>query len=106
MITLTPKAIDQVRTILTQENNDTLVLRVGVQGGGCSGLSYKLGFSQKNDKDKIFEFDDLVVVVDPKSYLYLNGVTIDFQDGLMGKGFSFHNPNASRTCGCGSSFSA
>ena len=106
MITLTSKAVDQVKGILTNEKDKELVLRIGVQGGGCSGLSYKLGFSKKDDQDKIFHFDDLEVVVDSKSHLYLDGVTIDFQDGLNGKGFSFSNPNVSRTCGCGSSFSA
>ena len=81
-------------------------IRVGVQGGGCSGLMYQLTFDneEKND-DKAFENNGIKVVVDKKSYLYLVGTTLDFSGGLNGKGFIFTNPNANRTCGCGESFS-
>lgn len=81
-------------------------VRVGVEGGGCSGLSYKLNFdTQLKENDKVFEDKGLKLVVDKKSFLYLVGTELDFSDGLNGKGFQFHNPNASRTCGCGESFS-
>lgn len=81
-------------------------VRVGVKGGGCSGLSYDLVFDDKmHDGDKVFEDNGVKVVVDKKSLLYLLGTTLDFSGGLNGKGFQFVNPNASRTCGCGESFS-
>ena len=80
-------------------------IRVGVKGGGCSGLSYQLDFdSQSKEDDKVFEDNGVTIVVDKKSFLYLVGTTLDFSGGLNGKGFSFVNPNASRTCGCGESF--
>ena len=82
-------------------------LRVGVKGGGCSGFSYILDLTEQNDdNDEQFEVQGVRVICDPKSYLYLNGTTIDFKDEIMGRGFVFSNPNASSTCGCGSSFSA
>jgi len=81
-------------------------IRVGVEGGGCSGLTYKLEFdSQMRPDDKIFEDKGMKIVCDKKSFLYLIGTELDFTDGLNGKGFQFNNPNASRTCGCGESFS-
>ena len=81
-------------------------LRVGVVGGGCSGLSYKLDFdNEKKPTDQVFEDNGVKVVTDLKSFLYLVNTTLDFSDGLNGKGFYFSNPNASRTCGCGESFS-
>ena len=81
-------------------------IRVGVEGGGCSGLSYKLEFdTSSKDGDKVFEDKGIKIVCDKKSFLYLIGTELDFTDGLNGKGFEFHNPNASRTCGCGESFS-
>jgi len=80
-------------------------IRVGVKGGGCSGLSYQLDFDvESKDDDKVFEDNGVTIVVDKKSFLYLVGTTLDFSSGLNGKGFSFVNPNASRTCGCGESF--
>lgn len=80
-------------------------IRVGVKGGGCSGLSYQLDFDVKSkEDDKVFEDNGVTIVVDKKSFLYLVGTTLDFSGGLNGKGFSFVNPNASRTCGCGESF--
>jgi iron-sulfur cluster assembly protein len=80
-------------------------LRLGVQGGGCSGLSYAMRLeSQPRDRDNIFEAHGARIFVDPKSLLYLNGITLDYEDTLMRQGFLFHNPNAARSCGCGSSF--
>jgi len=105
-IVLTEKAINEVKKIRSENNiNEEFGLRVGVKGGGCSGLSYTLGFdSEIKDTDKIIEFDDVKVVVDWKSILYLSGTTVDYTDGLTGKGFVFNNPMAKKTCGCGSSF--
>jgi iron-sulfur cluster assembly protein len=81
-------------------------LRLMVVGGGCSGFSYKMGFDENiTEKDKVLEVDGVKVVVDEKSDMYLTGIEIDYHDGLMGRGFVFNNPNASGTCGCGSSFS-
>ena len=106
MITLTPKAIDEVKKIMSQEYPHQQVgLRVGVKGGGCSGLSYVLNFEpEPRQGDKILEFENLQVFMDPKSAIYLKGTQLDFSDGLNGTGFTFSNPNAQRTCGCGSSF--
>lgn len=106
MITLTPKAVAEVRKLMKEENpNEELGLRVGVKGGGCSGLSYYLNFEKApREGDKVLEVDGVKVFLDPKSALYLNGTELHFSDGLNGKGFEFVNPNAQRTCGCGSSF--
>jgi iron-sulfur cluster assembly protein len=108
MITLTERATTELQRILaTQEMPEGTALRVGVKGGGCSGFSYTLGFDDSvSEIDQIFEVDDVRVVCDPKSFLYLNGTQIDFEDDLMGRGFKFVNPNASKTCGCGESFTA
>jgi iron-sulfur cluster assembly protein len=105
-ISLTEKAVNEVKKIMSENNiPDEYVLRVGVKGGGCSGLSYTLGFdSEVKDTDNRYEFNGVKVVVDWKSILYLKGTTIDFSDGLMGRGFVFNNPTAKKTCGCGSSF--
>ena len=84
----------------------THFVRVGVKGGGCSGLSYQLAFDKESsDQDQVIEDNGMRIVVDKKSLLYLAGTSLEFSDGLNGKGFVFHNPNASRTCGCGESFS-
>lgn len=108
-ITLTKDAADEVRAIIAKEklNPDETYLRVGVKGGGCSGFSYILDLISEIDKDKeeICESENIKIVCDPKSYLYVNGTSIDFKDGMMGRGFVFANPNSSTTCGCGSSFS-
>ena len=89
-----------------QRDPDQGGLRLGVQGGGCSGLSYNIRFdSQPRERDRIFQFEDVRVFVDPKSFIYLNGMTLDYQETLMQQGFVFVNPNSSKTCGCGTSFS-
>jgi iron-sulfur cluster assembly protein len=105
MIHVTKAASDKLKTL----REEGKALRVGVVGGGCSGLSYKMEWvdpASINDKDKLFVADvDLKIVIDGKSYIYLEGSMLDFSDGLNGKGFEWNNPNAERSCGCGSSFS-
>lgn len=105
IVALTERAKKHVRGLLEKENKPGLGLRLGIQGGGCSGLSYKLGFDMPLPADHIHDFEGVRVLVDPKSALYLKGVELDYDDGLQGKGFQFRNPNASNTCGCGESFS-
>ena len=107
MIQVTEKALEELSKLKTEEGKDeSHNLRVSVKGGGCSGLMYDLGFDNEiNDSDKIFEDKGVKILVDKKSILYLAGTTLDYTDGLNGKGFQFVNPNASRTCGCGESFS-
>lgn len=106
MIQITEKAIDRLVDLKKEEGHPaTHNLRVAVKGGGCSGLMYDLFFDgEMSDKDEVFEDKGVKVMVDKKSLLYLLGTTLDFTDGLNGKGFQFVNPNASRTCGCGESF--
>jgi iron-sulfur cluster assembly protein len=106
MISITERAAQEVRRIVSEQNlPKETVLRVGVKGGGCSGFSYTLGFDDNiTPTDQIAELGGVKVVSDPKSFLYLNGTQIDFEDNLMGRGFKFGNPNASKTCGCGESF--
>jgi iron-sulfur cluster assembly protein len=107
MITVTDKAKEKLASLRIESNyDDSYFVRVGVEGGGCSGLSYKLDFDkEEKPEDKAFEDKGVKIVVDRKSFLYLVGTELDFTDGLNGKGFNFINPNASRTCGCGESFS-
>lgn len=105
MINLTPSAVIEVKRLLEKQGKPELGLRVGVQGGGCSGLSYKLGFDQEHKGDHMGQIEGVKVFVDPKSELYLEGTTLDFVDGLEGRGFKFLNPNAKKSCGCGESFS-
>ncbi len=105
MIALTEKAAQEVKALMAKENLDGYGLRVSVAGGGCSGLSYRLVFEkEQGNADRVFEQHGVRVIVDPKSSLYLNGTTLDYTDGLNGTGFTFSNPNATGTCGCGSSF--
>lgn len=106
LVELTDKAVQQVKEIFKAEDKGPeFGLRLGVVGGGCSGLSYKIDFDTKNEKDNVLEFDGVKVFIDLKSSIYLKGVILDFKDGLNGKGFVFINPNAANTCGCGESFS-
>lgn len=107
MVTITDKAKDKLDHLMHDASLDgSYFVRVAVEGGGCSGLSYKLDFDNELKKgDQSFEDKGLKLVLDMKSFLYLAGTELDFSDGLNGKGFNFNNPNASRTCGCGESFS-
>jgi iron-sulfur cluster assembly protein len=108
-IVLTEKAAQEVKRIMgDQKLEEGTVLRVGVTGGGCSGFSYALGFDKQFDDkvDSRFEHHGVPVVVDKKSALYLDGTTVDFFDGIEKRGFTFENPNAVKSCGCGSSFQA
>ncbi len=106
MITITERAKNKAIELIQKENkNMDTFIRVSVEGGGCSGLTYKLEFDhQLHDNDKVFEDKGIQIVVDKKSFLYLIGTELDYTDGLNGKGFVFNNPNAARTCGCGESF--
>lgn len=102
MITISKAAKDKITSLKNEES----ILRAGVRGGGCSGFTYFLKFDNNiSPSDKKIEIDNITLLVDPKSYLYLMGTQIDYIDGLSGKGFKFINPNAKRTCGCGESFS-
>jgi iron-sulfur cluster assembly accessory protein len=104
-VSLTERAAKQVRKIRDSEDlQEGLYLRVAVEGGGCSGLSYKLGFDIRTDEDELFDSQGLDIIVDPKHLMYLDGIVIDYPDGLDARGFTFDNPNASESCGCGSSF--
>ena len=107
MVTITDKAKARVFEIMQQEQyGEDYFVRVAVDSGGCSGLSYKLDFDNLIKKgDQFFEDKGVKICLDIKSYLYLAGTELDYSDGLTGKGFEFHNPNASRTCACGESFS-
>jgi iron-sulfur cluster assembly accessory protein len=108
LLTVTPKAVAMVKEALAREGlGDDYGLRVGVVGGGCSGFQYSLNFdNQVNEDDQVLELGGVRLLVDSMSTQYLKGVTIDYVSSLHGAGFKFLNPNASRTCGCGSSFSA
>lgn len=106
MIQVTENAKKQAIRLMEDEGKAGFFIRVGVDGGGCSGLMYQLTFdNEEKEGDKAFEDNGIKVVVDKKSFLYLIGTTLDFSGGLNGKGFIFSNPNANRTCGCGESFS-
>lgn len=105
-ITFTEGAVKELKKLKDQQElNDEFGLRVGVEGGGCSGMSYVLGFDQKKDGDQEYDIEGIRVFMHKAHGLYLVGMVIDFQDGLNARGFTFNNPNASSTCGCGSSFS-
>ena len=108
MITLTPTAAQEVKRLMEKEQKPNLGLRVAVKGGGCSGLSYVLGLEEAAPKqyDSVFEQEGIKMLVDAKSHLYLDGITIDYKTNLMGGGFEFQNPNATKSCGCGHSFTA
>ncbi|HIG68577.1 MAG: iron-sulfur cluster assembly accessory protein [Myxococcota bacterium] len=103
VVLLTESAQSEVRRLLEIEGQPGL--RLGIKGGGCSGLSYDLSFTEENEGDTVIAFDGFNVFLDRKSTIYLSGITLDFQTGLEGRGFVFQNPQASNTCGCGESFS-
>lgn len=106
-ILLSERAAEAVRKIMTTKDiPEGYGLRVGVQGGGCSGMSYILGFDKKREHDLSFETDGITVYMDRRQGLYLMGTMVDYHDGLSARGFTFENPNATSTCGCGSSFGA
>ncbi len=108
-IQVTERALARIRAVMARENMPPgeAGLRIGVIGGGCSGLSYNVQFdSQPRERDRIFTFGEVRVFVDPKSFIYLQGMTLDWQETLMQQGFVFLNPNAAKTCSCGSSFTA
>ena len=106
MIELTPRAVEKVREVMHDQGVTEGGLRVGVQGGGCSGMSYNLAIdTEVRPGDKVFEVEGVKLLVDMKSFLYLDGSTLDYKDeGLMQRGFMFSNPNSSGACGCGESF--
>jgi len=106
---VTDRAVKRIRAAMAKEgvSPEEGGLRLGVMGGGCSGLSYSIKFdTQPRERDRIYVFDGVRVFVDPKSFLYLHGMTLDYEETLMRQGFNFINPNSSRSCGCGSSFSS
>lgn len=104
-VTLTSRAVAEIRRLMAADGFDTSKkLRIGVKGGGCSGMSYILGFDDPQAADEIFETDGLSYLMNPGHGIYLLGMEVDWQDGLNSRGFTFTNPNASKTCGCGTSF--
>ncbi|GAB5410465.1 MAG: hypothetical protein BalsKO_28300 [Balneolaceae bacterium] len=105
-VQLTERAAKQVKKIkASEESHENLYLRIAVEGGGCSGLSYKLGLDHRADTDTVFECFGVEVIVNPDHLLYLEGIEIDYPDGLDARGFTFDNPNSVEDCGCGTSFS-
>lgn len=108
-VQVTERALKRIRIAMAKEGISPAEggLRLGVQGGGCSGLSYNIRFdTQPRERDRIYQFDDVRVFVDPKSFIYLHGMVLDYEETLLRQGFNFVNPNSTKSCGCGSSFSA
>ncbi|HEY9837577.1 MAG TPA: iron-sulfur cluster assembly accessory protein [Vampirovibrionales bacterium] len=109
-IIVTDSAMKHIKSLRSQQGGEDLCLRVGVRGGGCSGMSYTMDFEQIENiqpNDEVFEYEEgFKVVCDPKSLLYIYGMALDYSNALIGGGFQFTNPNATQTCGCGKSFSA
>jgi iron-sulfur cluster assembly accessory protein len=104
-VTFTRRAVTEIERLMKEDGFDqTAVLRIGVKGGGCSGMSYILGFDQKQGNDEDYQYEGLPFVMNIAHGIYLLGMEIDWQDGLNARGFTFKNPNASKTCGCGTSF--
>lgn len=105
IINITPSAIGELKRLIAEENEDGLFLRLGVAAGGCSGMSYTMAFdTNASEMDRVFDFDGLPVRVDLKALRYIKDSILDYKGGMLGGGFSFSNPNAKRSCGCGSSF--
>ncbi len=104
MITLTARAADRIRIMQKEANAGEKPLRVLVESGGCSGFQYGMSFDEVKSDDKNFESEGVQIIMDPSSLAYMHGCSIDFDDGLQGKGFEIQNPNAQSTCGCGKSF--
>jgi iron-sulfur cluster assembly protein len=108
-VQVTERAVKKIRAAMAKEgiSPEEGGLRLGVMGGGCSGLSYSIKFDTRpRERDRVYEFDGVRIFVDPKSFLYLHGMTLDYEETLMRQGFNFINPNSTRSCGCGSSFSS
>jgi len=108
-VQVTDRAVERIRIAMEKEGISPQEggLRLGVMGGGCSGLSYSIKFdTHPRDRDRIYEFDGVRIFIDPKSFIYLHGMTLDYEETLMRQGFNFINPNSSRSCGCGTSFSS
>ncbi len=108
-IQVTEKALGRIRIAMAKEgvSPEQGGLRLGIQGGGCSGLSYNIRFdTQPRERDRVYQFDDVRIFIDPKSFLYLHGMVLDYEETLMRQGFNFINPHSTKSCGCGSSFSA
>ena len=104
-VTLTKTAVEEIRRLMSAEGFDiTQHLRIGVKGGGCSGMTYVLGFDTKTEKDESFEMEGISCIMEKTHGIYLMGMEVDWQGGLNSRGFTFNNPNASKTCGCGTSF--
>lgn len=104
-VTLTESAKAEIRRLMSEEGFDQRqLLRIGVKGGGCSGMTYVLGFDEKTEKDESFTIDGIPVIMERSHGIYLAGMEVDWQGGLNSRGFTFDNPNASKTCGCGTSF--
>lgn len=104
-VTFTQGAVTEIKRLMSEENFDnTQFLRVGVKGGGCSGMTYVLGFDAKHENDDVFEIEGIPCVMNPAHAIYVSGMEINWEGGLNSRGFTFNNPNASKTCGCGTSF--
>ena len=107
VITVTEKAVKQLKTAMKSAGDENQILRMSVEGGGCSGMTYKMDFdNQQQEFDKVFESNGLKIICDLKSWLYLKDIEVDYSNDLLNGGFQIKNPNADRTCGCGTSFSA
>jgi iron-sulfur cluster assembly accessory protein len=103
-VTLTASAVNEIKRLLNEKKDPEKYLRIGVKGGGCSGMSYLLGFENKTEKDEVFEIENINCIINPAHLIYLSNMEIHWEGGLNARGFTFKNPNANSTCGCGSSF--
>ena len=103
-VTLTESAVKEIKKLMNEDTHTGQYLRIGVKGGGCSGMSYLLGFEAKTDKDEIYEIEGISCIINPAHLIYLSNMEINWEGGLNARGFTFNNPNANTTCGCGSSF--